>query len=406
MPESMGIPPALAIPAVALGLLTAPMTASFGFATQQGHGFGVATQQTRTHPPATGTNSAASSSWHVGFYSANAVGPAPMTSPTLCVFHSRIAASGSQLRLEFADSAPISNTSSFHIAGAYVTVRSNTGLVSFHGGKTATVAAHKSVLSDPISLPVHANDDLALVIRVDHGDQPQALVGVDKNTCDPAFGGATGSPIRWLQSVQVYGPTERVVGTVGDSITEGLGMTPGSHARWTDLLDAAGDDVVNGGVTASNLSGMGPLGSADGLHRLPAVLAEPGLTDVVIAMGTNDAGAGHSANQILLDIQQAIATAAAKHVRVSIATIIPRGGSAFWTNAMENVRSQVNGTLRSWAARHQITLIDLDLAVRDPRNHQQIAPAYGQADHAHPSAAGHRVLAQTTAKVLGIAPPR
>lgn len=389
----MDIPAALALPAVAAGLVMAPIAAAVGDHSPQ------------ARPHAT-VAAAAADNWHLGFYSANAVGPPPMSRPTLCVLHSRIAATGSQLRLEFADSAPTSPTSSFHISGAYVTIRSRAAVVSFHGQKAATVRAHTSVLSDPISLPVQQDDDLSLVILVDRGDQPQALVGVDKNICDPTYGGAAGAPIRWLQSVQVYGPDKRVVGTVGDSITEGLGLAPGSHDRWTDLLDAAGDDVVNGGVTAGNLSGLGPLGSVDGLHRLPAVLAEPGVTDVVIAMGTNDVGAGHSSDQILMDIFHAMLMASAKHVRVSVATIIPRGGSFGWTPAMERVRSQVNGTLRSWAAKHEVNLIDLDLAIRDPHNHAQIRPSYGQADHAHPSVAGHRVLAETAARALGLTPPR
>jgi lysophospholipase L1-like esterase len=391
-----GVTPVLAIPALLLALVLFPGLAAAR--DRAGSGAQPTTQPTTQAP--------AAPAWQVAYFSANAVASTPLTQAATCTFHTLLGAGGDQLRLEFADSVPSSATSNFHLTAAAVTVGSTQSPVTFDGDSGVTVAAHNTVKSDPIGIPVQAGETVAVEVTVDHGDMPHALVADASNVCNPAMVGPTGTPTSWLQAVQVDGTAARTVVTLGDSITEGLGVPVDSDARWTDVLDTAGNDVVNGGVTGGQLTGAGPCGSLDGLTRLPAELAEPGVTDLVIALGTNDIATGSQADEVLAALSQATQEAEQAHVSVSIATILPRGGVSTWTAEMEQARDQVNATLRGWAAEGRITLVDFDAAMRDPGHPDELRPADRQSDLTHPNASGQRVLATTAATALDLNRPR
>jgi lysophospholipase L1-like esterase len=244
-------------------------------------------------------------------------------------------------------------------------------------------------------------------MTVDPGDAPSTV-----RLGEPAECGAAGASLRpsaqvhWLSGVQVDSAAVRSVAAFGDSITEGIGLVPGRYQRWTDRVAAGGTAIVNGGVSGGALTRTGVPASVPGLTRLPALLAQPGLTDVVLEMGINDLGAGVSASALLVGYERALAQVTARGLTPWVATVTPRIGSP-WSAAREQQRRTINALLRSgWLSSRGGNLIDLDAALRDPREPDRLAPAYDSGDHLHPNSAGALRIAGTVAGALRLPPPR
>jgi len=252
-----------------------------------------------------------------------------------CRYVTRLAAGGRRIAAELGDPAPTAATSSFHVRTATVALSAGTGFgttstgaplsFTFAGASAVTVAAHTRVDSDPVPLIVRAGQSLVIDLKVDRGDAPSAAIAGEHSQCASLAGGpakADGA-VRWLSGLVVDGVAVRSVGALGDSITEGLGLPTGGYQRWTDDLVAGGADVTNEGVTGGALSRPGTYGSLDGLTRLRALTAEPGLTDVVIESGTNDLGDGATASQVLTSLDQALTLDRGRGIATEIATITP-----------------------------------------------------------------------------------
>ncbi|HEX7678550.1 MAG TPA: DUF4185 domain-containing protein, partial [Thermoanaerobaculia bacterium] len=219
----------------------------------------------------------------------------------------------------------------------------------------------------------------------------------------------------WVASLDVQ--SSSTVGTIvilGDSISDGecstrsnngAGsgvVTPDVYNRWTDLIAArlavlppgqskavadegiAGNRVVSGGAGPTALSR---------LNR--DVLGRSGATLVILFEGTNDIANGASAATVIAGDQQIINSVHAAGLQIAGATIIPRGGDGFWTNAMEQERLALNDWIR-----HQSSfdaLVDFDALMQGPVNSTTgavtINPAWRCFDGIHPNAAGYAAMA-------------
>lgn len=356
----------------------------------------------------------AKAGWHPAWSVALALSTRTTTA-THCRYTTRSAASGSQLRAEFSDSAPTRPTSSFHVSSVTVSPLT-TGpaaaalppvSLTFGSATGVTVPAHAQVLSDPVRLSLQAGQSVVVDVQVDAGDASTAVLAQEQTACSSIPGGpVTHPPVRWLSALLVDGPAVRSVEALGDSITEGLTLPAGGYQRWTDDLVATGSDIVNEGVSGGAVTGPGVYGSVDGVTRLRGLVVEPGVTDVVIELGTNDLTNGASASRILTSLDQALAIDRGHGIATAIATIAPRGavGAPF---AQERVRLAVNAALRSgWLAGRQGSLVDLDAALRDPRFPSRLLPAFDSGDHVHPNATGQRAIARAVASVLRLPSPR
>ncbi|MEC3911565.1 SGNH/GDSL hydrolase family protein [Sphingobium sp. CR2-8] len=294
----------------------------------------------------------------------------------------------------------------------------------FDGKPDVIVPPGADYLSDPASLPVAALDDIAISIRYD-GDPEQTSHPGSRATSwhlpgdhltDLAMDGAA-SFDHWFNlaalEVERCAPAKLIV-AIGDSITDGKGSTTNGNDRWTDILahrlqsDARHRDtaIVNQGIGGNRLldDGLGP----NALARLDRdVLAEPGVTHMILLEGVNDLGmltrdapvgaAAHQAHvaRIIGAYRQIIARAHARGIKVIGATVMPFVGNGYYHADAQNEadRQAVNAWIRTPG--HFDALIDFDRLTRDPARPDRLLPAYDGGDALHPSPIGYRAMGES-----------
>jgi lysophospholipase L1-like esterase len=161
--------------------------------------------------------------------------------------------------------------------------------------------------------------------------------------------------------------------------------------------------VVNQGISGNRLL-AGGAGEA-GLARFDRdVLSVPGVSDVIVLLGTNDLGVGYgparpgaapAANpptyeDLMAGYRQLIARAHAHGVKIYAATIMPYEGASYWSPAGDALRQRLNQWMRT--SREWDGFVDFDAAWRDPAKPAQIKAGMGAADHLHGSDAGYAAL--------------
>ena len=216
----------------------------------------------------------------------------------------------------------------------------------------------------------------------------------------------------FLERVEVS-TSERTaaVVTLGDSITDGAGSTAETNSRWPDVF-ARRLAAAKGGVKTAVLNtGIGgnrvlsesiPEFGVNVLARFDRdVLAQPGVTHVVVMEGINDIGqaregASPSAADLIAGHKQLIERAHAHGLKIIGATLTPFGnetfeGAAYYTEIGEQKRVAVNDWIRTGKAYDGV--IDFDAATRDPQQPKRFLPQYDRGDHLHPSDAGYQAMA-------------
>ncbi len=261
-------------------------------------------------------------------------------------------------------------------------------LVSFHLPGTVTaaplhrLALQRSYVSEPGD---HTADGSAAAFTSVLTSWP-LLTGVD-------VGGGPGS-----------------VALLGDSITDGTASTPDANRRWPDVLAArlrAQSAVPRYGVLNHGISGNrvvtdrypGDGVSTDtagvsALNRFDRdVLAQTSVRTALVFEGVNDLRAGTSAERVIAGLRQLAERGRARGLRMLAATILPCGGSAACTAAVDAERAAVNDWLRRGGAFDAV--LDFDAVVRDPARPSRMLPAYDSGDHLHPGDAGLAALAES-----------
>lgn len=340
--------------------------------------------------------------------------PAPMT----CRLAARLAAVGSSVRAEF--ESPLGHRGYRLLAadlarasgpGSLVEVPGSRQPLTFSGAAAVQVPPRGRVLSDPVRLSVHPGDLITVTFTVGAGDVSVKSVWTEPYSCAqgvvPLTSPASAFPLAksqaYLRTVLVEGPAQRSIVALGDSLTENSQSAPiASYIRWTDQLVAHGVDAVNAGVSGGELTQLGYYGSFTGLQRLQQVLLEPGVTDIVLALGTNDLADHVSANALLASYREAALLVHRYGARIWIATIPPRGDIR-WSGAYEVQRKRLNSLFRSgFLAQVGAQVIDLDAVVRDPLRAELLNPVYDVGDHLHLSPAGEKVFASAVTSALGL----
>lgn len=335
---------------------------------------------------------------------------------------------GARLRVRFSN---VFGTAPLVIDGAGIALSTAPGTAAvdpgsvralrFGGVVAVTIPAGAEYLSDPVELAFKAGADLAISMHVADaparqtghpGARATSFVAPGRHAMDADLPGAA-TFTRWVQiaDVDVDAPAgAHAVVAIGDSITDGYGVAPDTHRRWTDglavRLRQAGMDrigVVNAGIGGGRLlrDGLGP-NLAARFER--DVLGRAGVSHAIVMIGVNDLGVQHrdkddtpgARSQLLADMREAlrqlVARAHGRGVCVIGATITPYANSGYYrpTAANEADRLAYNAWIRSSGTFDGV--IDFDAALRDPARPDALRKDLDN-DGLHPNAAGYQAMA-------------
>ncbi len=239
----------------------------------------------------------------------------------------------------------------------------------------------------------------------------------DQTRAETIEGGAESQSYLSISAVLVPAQrSQRLVVTMGDSVTDGDGSTVDADRNWpNDLARRLGKTaegskvaVVNAGIAGNQLlhDGFG----VSGLARFDRdVLAMPGITHIVLLEGMNDicfpgvklgsrsladAADVRTSEDLMTAYRQLIARAHAAGIKVIGATLTPFEGvviPGYSSASKEAERQTVNQWIRTSGAFDGV--IDFDAVVRDPEHPSRLLPRLASGDHLHPNDAGYQAMA-------------
>jgi lysophospholipase L1-like esterase len=364
-------------------------------------------------------------SWSAALHAPNA-GPPGLTNPgfnnqTLRqIIHTSVG--GNQVRVRLSTFG----AGALVIGAAHIAVRESGAAImsgsdrtlTFGGQPSITIPPGALVLSDPVDLVVPALGDLAVSIFVPGVTGPATwhFVSLQTSYVSPP-GDFTGSDVMpvagttqawfWLAGVEVMAPRQTgAIVTFGDSVTDGTRSTPDTNNRWPDhlarrVMAQPGNQkmgVLNAAITGNRL--LHDIIGPNGLARFDRdVLAQTGVTHVVVLLGNNDLVFGEffpsdavTIDQVIQGQRQLIERAHTRGLSIYGATLTPLKGSVsdFVLSVIEPKRQAINEWIRTSGAYDAV--IDFDQLMRDPNFPARLLPLYDSGDHLHPNDAGYEVM--------------
>ena len=286
--------------------------------------------------------------------------------------------------------------------------------VTFADNSGISIPAGAPALTDPVGLPVNSLSDLVVSLYLPHGVDMLAQ-SIQVNTA--VFDGANltlsetlppSKPIAarpLVSAIDVLAEgSPRVVVTFGDSITDGV-INPDTWERgWPGALSRRlqhkNISVVNAGIGGNRLLQSDMLMGRAALARMDQdVLSVPGLTHIVVLLGTNDIGHGGlfgnapivQPAELFAAYSQIVARGHARGANVIGATLPPLGGSDFYSNEKKAVLQAVNKWIRSSNVFDGV--IDFNVAMCDMSHKGKLRTEYDVGDGLHPSFAGYQAMA-------------
>lgn len=210
-----------------------------------------------------------------------------------------------------------------------------------------------------------------------------------------------------LDAIEVESPTEpEVIVAFGDSITQ--------QGEWTRPLAAKllavyqdGAVLINKGISGNRIlqsgKGLGKIFGDAAKDRLERdVLSVPGVTTVIIALGTNDIGMSTrrgkdsvTSGQLTGALQAMADRLKERGIRSIGTTLLPRMGSPRYKPYHEGIRNEVNAWIRTCCRFDQV--VDFDEATRADDDPIRMKLAFDSGDHLHPSSAGGQAMAEALA---------
>jgi lysophospholipase L1-like esterase len=294
--------------------------------------------------------------------------------------------------------------------------------LGFGGLPTATIAAGAVLFSDPVALDLAPLADLAVSLYLP-GELPNDLQITGRyarqtNYVSPPgdFTAAEVMPIGSLTSdwffvcgvdVLASADTGGIV-ALGDSLTDGNISTIDAFCRWPDQLARRLAARHRGRPMAVMNQGLGgnrilfDIRGDSGLRRFDRdVLSQPGVTHVIVMLGTNDLRnrwkkpeEEPTASQMIAGLQQMAVRAHSAGIKIVGATLTPFGNETYmadaWNPRREEVRAAVNRWIRDSGAFDAVA--DFDQALRDPEHPTQMRPADDCGDGLHPSDQGYNKM--------------
>ncbi len=293
----------------------------------------------------------------------------------------------------------------------------------FDGSANVVIPAGGYVLSDPLSFNVKPQTDVAVSLYVSnaaastaHLQQRSNIYFAHGNVAGQSEIATAAGPentwASWLFLSEIEVADSGKVGTLvafGDSITDGLGTTSDTGSSWPDRLfermksAPARISVINAGITGNRLTRPGqwpPFGDM-GLIRFDRdVTNQPNVTSVFVLIGINDIGQTAegrsdyvSPEEIESGLSQLAARAHEHGLRIYIGTLLPFKGAkdGYYSDDKNILRHAVNDWIRQ--NRQMDGFVDLDKALRDPKDPEQLRPEYDSGDHLHPNNSGAQAIA-------------
>ncbi|MBB5783431.1 SGNH/GDSL hydrolase family protein [Nonomuraea jabiensis] len=343
----------------------------------------------------------------------------------------RVRGGGDHLRVRFSnlygkEPLTIARTRvALHATGSAIAPGTDIEVTFGHTSDVTIDAGHEAV-SDPVGLATTTETDLVISTYYATPCGPATYHPFALRTGYVAAGDATSQPgllhpeevePRFhLTGVDVLtSPGRRVVAAFGDSLSDGVGSTPGANLRYTDQLahrTAAADmSVINLGIAGNRL--LTDVFGESGTARFDRdVLAAPGVTHLILELGLNDIclpgmlGTPQVSADELIDGYTTIAERARRHgLTTIITTLTPFSGaeaisSGFDNPENEELRQRINRWIRT--SREFDAVADLDRALRHPAAPATLYPDYDSGDHIHPNDAGAQAMADTIAKALQV----
>ncbi len=343
-----------------------------------------------------------------------------------------ISVGGDMVRVRLSN---VHGTSAVHIGSAHLALRTTASSIDPSSDRLLTVSGRSEflippnaiLLSDPVSLSVTPQSDLAISLFLPDqvngagvhylGLQTNYLGAGDQTT---AAALRTPTSVSWwafLTAVDVASsdPASATIVTFGDSITDGANSTSNTNQRWPDLLGARliAAGMGNLGIANAGISGNRMLHDAklsitagtSGLERFGRdVLEQPGVKYVIILLGINDIGQpgtgsadiadAVTSDDLIAGLQQMADRAHQMGIKVYGCTLTPFTPTTlvnYFSPEKEIKRKAVNDWIRTGVAFDAV--IDFDRIVQDPDNPDHMLPAYDSGDHLHPGNAGYHAMA-------------
>lgn len=346
----------------------------------------------------------------------------------------RLSEGGSMLRLRFTNrygTGPLAIGAArvFQIDEAGAEVPGTSRILSFGGQQGAVIPRGSPFTSDVVAVDL---PDLARIKVEFHLPAPTGpctchmtgqdvlAVSAPGNHVGEAWEPvATASHRAFLHTVEVFSPdAQGTIVTYGDSITDGVGSTPGANRRWPDVLanrlEEAGIEyaVANAGISGNRVLSPGMGESA--LARFDEdVLSLPNVQYLIIFIGVNDIGNRYGqlptgpggspfpaldqpqidVAQMIAGYRQLIARAQERGIVVLGSPIGPYKGAMYWSEEGEAARQQIN----DWIINGQEFdgVVRLDAAFADPADPAQMREGYHMGDYLHGSDAGLQAVGES-----------
>ncbi len=309
-------------------------------------------------------------------------------------------------------------------AGQEVAATSRT--LTFGGEPGGVIPRGAPFVSDAVEvgLPDLARLKVELYLPSDTGPCTCHLTGLDELAVSPPGNhvGKAFEPISraqhraFLAAVEV--DSADALGTIvafGDSITDGVGSTPGTNRRWPDVLanrlqDAGmGWAVANAAISGNRVLSPG-MGEAALARFDEDVLSLPNVKYLIVFEGVNDIGNRFgpqrggpqlpgldqpqiTVEQMIAGYKQLIARAHAKGIKVIGSPIGPYKGASYWTEEGEAARQRINEWILNGGAFDAV--VRLDTAFADPADPATMRDGYHMGDFLHGSDAGLKAVGES-----------
>lgn len=354
----------------------------------------------------------------------------PETSLSGCTLRQvvRISTGGSTFRLKLSNqygSTPL-QICSVHMAKTAAGEFTFSGIqtitdtaVTFSKTENVSVFPGEFVLSDAVSFP--ADDLTCITITMKIISAPANITGhTGSRTTSYAAAEADVSAERMAGAEEIEhwyfiagldvmnGQEYGAVVCLGDSITDGRGVTTDKNNRWTDVLaerlksdkETKQLSVLNMGIGGNsvNRGGIGPR-AIDRFRR--DVLEQSGVKYLIILEGINDINSASITAEnkdvvfknLIASYQRFIVQAHAQGIKVYGGTITPFKGTNEYNEYTEDIRTKVNEWIKSEAGREggYDGYIDFASSICADSDPLVMRESY-QNDHLHPTAALYRLM--------------